>query len=51
MSKDLSFARFFNTHKSKISSEIHQDETRKCRIIWDSWRKGTYVRKLHGELK
>ena len=51
--KDLSFAKFFNPQKSmsKNGSGIHQSEKRHGRLVWDSSKKGTYVRALHGELK
>ena len=53
MSKDYSFSRFFHADKSmsKNGSGIHQAEKRHGRLVWDSQKKGTYVRALHGELK
>lgn len=45
--KDNSFARFFNPSKSK---KIHESIP-KGKLLWDSQRKGTYVRAKHGELK
>ena len=59
MSKDLSFARFFNPSKSpsggfdartgQMYFPIHMK--RQGRLVWDSAKKGTYVRAIHGELK
>jgi hypothetical protein len=53
MAKDLSFVSFFRPAKSqpKDGSGIHQAKKRHGRLVWDSSRKGTYVRALHGELK
>jgi len=53
MSKDFSFSRFFHADKStsKNGSGIHQAEKRHGRLVWDSSKKGTYVRAIHGELK
>ena len=53
MSKDYSFSRFFHSEKSmpKNGSGIHQAKKRHGRLVWDSKKKGTYVRALHGELK
>jgi hypothetical protein len=44
MSKDLSFARFFNPEKSlpRNGSGIHQAQKRHGNLFWDSSRKGTY---------
>jgi len=53
--KDYGFSRYFNPEKSFsiTSSGIHEKETMKKRgtLVWNSARKGTYVRKIHGELK
>ena len=50
--KDLSFAKFFNPAKSmgKNRSGINQAQKIKGRLVWDSSKKGTYVRAIHGEL-
>jgi hypothetical protein len=44
------YARYFNTNKSP---NANGSETYKYRgrVVWDSLRKGTYVRAIHGELK
>ena len=53
--KDYGFIRYFNHQKSFSikSSGIHEKETLKKQgtLVWNSARKGTYVRKIHGELK
>ncbi len=58
--KDLSFAKYFNQNKSlhnglhKGEVSIHSIEMKRKRrevLVWDSFKKGTYVRALHGELK
>lgn len=62
MSKDLSFRRFFNPEKSPKTQinplkgvydyyPKHEHEKHRGKLVWDSNRKGTYVRAKHGELK
>ena len=62
MSKDVGFRRFFNPDKSpktQINPSTgvydyypkHEHEKHRGKIVWDSSRKGTYVRAKHGELK
>lgn len=60
MKKDLSFAKFFHPEKSlrtifdpKKGIFIYYPKHKKYsgRIVWDSLKKGTYIRKKHGELK
>ena len=50
--KKSDFAGFFNPMKSmpKNGSGISQFKKRFGRLVWDSSRKGTYVRAIHGEL-
>ena len=47
------FANYFRPQKSqsKNGSGIHSQEKRVGKLVWDSSSKGTYVRKIHGELK
>ena len=53
--KDYGFSRYFNPEKSFSikSSGIHEKETMRKQgtLVWNSAIKGTYVRKIHGELK
>ena len=65
--KDYSFARFFNPHKSPSTLQVEFDKETKTpkfthvpkhffdkrmgRIVWNSAIRGTYQKKLHGELK
>ena len=51
--KKSDFAGFFNPMKSmpKNGSGISQLKKRFGRLVWDSSRKGTYVRAIHRELK
>ena len=58
--KDLSFARFFHPEKSPRTIfnfkegkfDYYPKHTkRRGRIVWDSMKKGTYIRAIHGELK
>lgn len=59
MSKDVSFRRYFNPDASPhtVINPVtgHYDyypkhENRRGRVVWDSLRKGPYVRAKHGEL-
>ena len=59
MADNLSFRRFFNPDKSPhtqinpltgVYDRIAKHHSPKGRIVWDSLRKGPYVRALHGEL-
>jgi len=47
------FAGFFNPMKSmpRNGSGVNQLKKRFGRLVWDSLRKGTYVRAIHGKLK
>ena len=47
------FAGFFNSelNNPKNGSGVSQLKRRFGRLVWDSSRKGTYVRAIHGELK
>ena len=53
--KDYSFKVYFNPEKSFSikSSGIHEKEQmlKVGTLVWNSSRKGTYIRKIHGELK
>lgn len=59
--KDFSFGKYFNVYKSphtvfNFEKGIYEYVARHKkktddRVIWDSRRKGSYVFKLHGELK
>lgn len=62
--KDFSFTRFFNPQKSpRTQLHINKDSglpdgfdyfpkhfKQKGKVVWDSARKGTYVKERHGEL-
>lgn len=60
--KDFSWTKFFNVRKSPATQfSIDQNgmlrfdyytkhNKPKGRLVWDSLRKGTYVRKIHGNL-
>ena len=49
MAKDLRFlSRFFNPRKSPRNPEHGIPDGR---LVWDSSKKGTYVRAIHGKLK
>jgi hypothetical protein len=58
--KDFSFIRFFHPNKS-VSTQVSRDGKSydyfpknfiaKGKVVWDSWRKGTYQRSIHGELE
>ncbi len=58
--KDLSFAKYFKPNKSfynglgKGQISTHSIEMKNKRhegLVWDSSKKGTYVRAVHGDLK
>jgi len=58
--KDLSFAKYFKPNKSlhnalrKGQISTHSVEMRKKRrekLVWNSSKKGTYIRAIHGDLK
>jgi hypothetical protein len=58
MSKDYGFVRFFNLSKSprggmQLDGTIYYPKHRKPKgtLVWNSSKKGTYIRKIHGELK
>lgn len=62
MAKDYSFSRFFNPQKSPRTQinpitgaydyyPKYENDKHRGRIAWDSSKKGTYVRAIHGELK
>ena len=36
---------------SAITPEKKESRKRKYRLLWNSSRQGTYIKKLHGELK
>jgi len=60
MTKDYSFGRFFHPEKSphtifdpikEAFSYYPKHPKRRGRVVWDSLKKGTYIRAKHGELK
>lgn len=59
--KDYSFSRFFNPQKSPRTQinpvtgvylyyPKHEREKHRGKVVWDSSKKGTYIRSKHGEL-
>jgi len=60
MKNDYSFSKFFHPEKSPhtifdpikgVFTYYPKNPKKMGRVVWDSLRKGTYIRAKHGELK
>lgn len=52
MKKNIGFLRYFTPQKkwNKENKEVFVKHSERERLIWDSSKKGTYIRAKHGEL-
>ena len=41
----------YSEYRERLAYSNYLDKNRAARLLWDSSRKGTYIRARHGELK